>query len=148
MFSFEIQYLLVNFIFEERMFLCFTRDHSNCLGLVKIREKKNGEEKFDYHEKTVEINKVLITALKLVGFLGAMTTMTITLLINRIMKSKGSKLSYYGQVVLSQSRFHFLYFLQWVTISHFYNDKYVIITGLTTEVTDVISICLHHIYER
>ena len=93
------------------MYLCFTRDHSNCLGLVKIREKNNGEEKFDYHEKTVEINKVLIIALKLVGFLGAMTTMTITLLINLIMKTKESKLSYYGQVVLSQSRFLLVYFL-------------------------------------
>ena len=50
-----------------------------------IREnqrEKNGEDKFDYREKTVEMNKVLISALKHLGFLGAMTTMTITLLMN------------------------------------------------------------------
>ena len=40
LFSFEIQYHLVNFIFEERIFLSFTRDCNNCWWLVKIREKK------------------------------------------------------------------------------------------------------------
>ena len=49
------------------------------------QRKKNGEDKFDYREKTVEINKVLISALKPLGFLGAKTTMTITLLMNLIM---------------------------------------------------------------
>ena len=107
LFSFQIQRLLVNFIFEERMFLSFTRDRNNCRWSVKIREK-NGEEKFDYCEKTVEMNQVLISALKPLGFLGAMTTMTITLLMNLTMKSKESKLLYYGQAVFSQSRFYFL----------------------------------------
>ena len=119
LFSFEIQCLLVNFIFEESMFLSFTRDRNNCRWLVKIREKKNGEDKFDYREKTVEMNKVLISALKPLGFLGAMATMTISLLMNLIMKGKESKLLYYGQAVFSQRPFHFLYFLQCVTISHF-----------------------------
>ena len=119
LFSFEIQCLLVNFIFEESMFLSFTRDRNNCRWLVKIREKKNGEDKFDYREKTVEMNKVLISALKPLGFLGAMATMTISLLMNLIMKGKESKLLYYGQGVFSQRPFHFLYFLQCVTISHF-----------------------------
>ena len=63
-FSFKIQYLLANFIFEKRIFLYFTRDRNNCWWSVKIREKKNGEDKFDYREKTVEMNKVLISALK------------------------------------------------------------------------------------
>ena len=89
------------------MFLSFTRDRNNCRWSVKIREK-NGEEKFDYCEKTVEMNQVLISALKPLGFLGAMTTMTITLLMNLTMKSKESKLLYYGQAVFSQSRFYFL----------------------------------------
>ena len=40
LFSFEIQYLLVNFIFEEKLFSFFTRDCNNCWWLVKIREKK------------------------------------------------------------------------------------------------------------
>ena len=128
------------------MFLSFTRDRNNCWWLVKIREKKNGEDKFDYREKTVEMNKVLISALK--GFLSALTTMTITLLMNVKMKSKESKLLYYGQAVFSQSRFHFLYFLQCVAISHLYNNKFVIISGLTREVTNVIGICSRHIYER
>ena len=119
LFSFEIQCLLVNFIFEESMFLSFTRDRNDCRWLVKIREKKNGEDKFDYREKTVEMNKVLISALKPLGFLGAMATMTISLLMNLIMKGKESKLLYYGQAVFSQRPFHFLYFLQCVTISHF-----------------------------
>ena len=119
LFSFEIQCLLVNFIFEESMFLSFTRDRNDCRWLVKIREKKNGEDKFDYREKTVEMNKVLISALKSLGFLGAMATMTISLLMNLIMKGKESKLLYYGQAVFSQRPFHFLYFLQCVTISHF-----------------------------
>ena len=119
LFSFEIQCLLVNFIFEESMFLSFTRDRNNCRWLVKIREKKNDEDKFDYREKTVEMNKVLISALKPLGFLGAMATMTISLLMNLIMKGKESKLLYYGQAVFSQRPFHFLYFLQCVTISHF-----------------------------
>ena len=84
------------------MFLSFTRDHNNCWWLVKIREKKT-EDKFDYPEKVVEMNKVLISAalLKPLGFLGAMTTMTITLLMNLIVKSKESKLLYYGQTVFS-----------------------------------------------
>ena len=49
------------------------------------------------------MNKVLISAalLKPLGFLGAMTTMTITLLMNLIVKSKESKLLYYGQTVFS-----------------------------------------------
>ena len=94
------------------------------------------------------MNQVLISALKLLGFLGAMTTMTITLLMNLTMKSKESKLLYYGQAVFSQSRFYFLQFLLCVAISHFYNNKYVIILGLTREVTDVIGICSRHIYER
>ena len=119
LFSFEIQCLLVNFIFEESMFLSFTRDRNNCRWLVKIREKKNDEDKFDYREKTVEMNKVLISALKPLGFLGAMAAMTISLLMNLIMKGKESKLLYYRQAVFSQRPFHFLYFLQCVTISHF-----------------------------
>ena len=94
------------------------------------------------------MNKVLISALKPLGFLGALTTMTITLLMNVKMKSKESKLLYYGQAVFSQSRFHFLYFLQCVAISHIYNNKFVIIPGLTREVTNVIGICSRHIYER
>ena len=77
-----------------------------------------------------------------------MITMTITLLMNLKMISKESKLLYYRQAVFSQSRFHFLYFLQCVTTSHFYNNKYVIIPGLTREVADVIGICSRHIYER
>ena len=148
LFSFEIQYLLVNLIFEERMFLSFTRDRNNCRWSVKTREIKKGEDKFDYREKTVERNKVLISALKPLGFLGAVTTMTTTLLMNLIMMSKESKLLYYGQAVFSQSRFHSLHFLQCVAISHFNSDKYVIIPGLTREVADVIGICLRHIYER
>ena len=87
------------------------------------RKNKNGEDKFDYREKPVEMNKVLISVLKPLGFLGAVTTMTTILLMNLIMMSKESKLLYYGQAVFSQSRFHFLYFLQCVAISHFYNDK-------------------------
>ena len=83
LFSFEIQYLLVYLIFEERMFLSFTRDRNNCRWSVKIREKKSSEDKFDYRERTVEMNKVLISALKPLGFLGAVTTMTTTLLRNR-----------------------------------------------------------------
>ena len=114
----------------------------------KNQRKKNDEDKFDYRGKTVEMNKVLISALKTSSFLGAKTTMTITLLMNLIMKSKESKLSYYGQAVFSQSLFHFLYYLQCVAISHFYNNKLVIIPGLTREVTDVIGICSRHIYER
>ena len=148
LFSFEIQYLLVYLIFEERMFLSFTRDRNNCRWSVKIREKKSSEDKFDYRERTVEMNKVLISALKPLGFLGAVTTMTTTLLMNLIMMSKESKLLYYGQAVFSQSRFHFLYFLQCVAISHFYNDKYVIIPGLKREVADIIGICSRHMYER
>ena len=85
------------------------------------------------------MNKVLISALKPLRFLGPMTTMTITLLMNLIIKSKESKLLYYGQAVFSQSRFHFLYFLQCVAISHFNNNKYGIVPGLTREVTDVIA---------
>ena len=112
------------------------------------QRKKKGEDKFDYREKTVEMNKVLISALKPLRFLGPMTTMTITLLMNLIIKSKESKLLYYGQAVFSQSRFHFLYFLQCVTISHFNDNKYGIVPGLTREVTDVIGICSCHIYER
>ena len=43
--------------------------------MVKNQRQQNGEDKFDYREKkTVEMNKVLISALKLLGFLGAMTT--------------------------------------------------------------------------
>ena len=114
----------------------------------KNQRKKNDENTFDYHEKTVEMSKVLISALNTSLFLGAMTTMTITLFMNLIMKSKESKLLYYGQAVFSQSRFHFLYFIQCVAISHFYNNKFVIIPGLAREVTDVIGICSRHIYER
>ena len=56
------------------MFLSFTRDHNNCWRSVKIREN-NGEDKFGYREKkTVEMNQVLISALKPLRFLGAMTT--------------------------------------------------------------------------
>ena len=69
--------------------------------------------------------------------------MIITLLMNLIMKSKESKLLYYRQEPIS-----FLFFLQCVAILHFYNNKYVIIPGLTREVTNVIDICLCHIYER
>ena len=94
------------------------------------------------------MNKVLISALKPLCFLGAMTTMTTTLLMNLKMMSKESKLLYYGQAVFSQSQFHFLYFLQWVAMSHFYNNKYVIIPGLTREIADVIGICSRRIYER
>ena len=94
------------------------------------------------------MNRVLISALKPLGFLGAVTTMTTTLLMNLIMMSKESKLLYYGQAVFSQSRFHFRYFLQCIAIPHFDNDKYVIIPGLTREVADVIGICSRHIYER
>ena len=67
LFSFEIQYILVNFIFEERMFYLLP-------GIAKLsvigknQRKKNGEEKFDYCEKTVEINKLLISVLKPLGF--------------------------------------------------------------------------------
>ena len=89
------------------------------LVIGENQRKKNGEDKFDYREKTVEMNKVLISALKPLGFLGAMATMTISLLMNLIMKGKESKLLYYGQAVFSQRPFHFLYFLQCVTISHF-----------------------------
>ena len=96
----------------------------------------------------VEMNKVLISALKPLCFLGVMTTMTITLLMNLIMDSKESKLLSYGQAVFSQSLFHFLYYLQCVAMSQFYNNKFVIIPGLTREVTDVIGICSRHIYER
>ena len=106
------------------------------------------QDKFDCREKMVDMNKLLISALKHLGFLGAMTTMTITLLMNLIMKNKEFKLLYYRQAVFSQSQFHFLYFLQHVAPSHFYNNKYVIIPGYTRDVTDVIGICLHHIYER
>ena len=94
------------------------------------------------------MKKVLISALKPLGFLGAVTTMTTTLLMNLVMISKESTLLYYGQAVFSQNRFHFRYFLQCVAISHFYNDKYVIIPTLTREVADVIGTCLRHIYER
>ena len=94
------------------------------------------------------MNRVLISAQKPLSFLGAVTTMTTTLLMNLIMMSKESKLFYYGQAVFSQSRFHFRYFLQCIAISHFDNDKYVIIPGLTREVADVIGICSRHIYER
>ena len=110
--------------------------------------KKNGEEKFDYHEKTVEMNEVLISALKPLGFLGAITIITTTLLMNLIMKSKESKLLYYRQAVFSKSRFHFLYFLQCVDLSHFYNNQCVTIPGLTREVVDVIDISSCYIYER
>ena len=72
LFFFEILYLLVNFIFEERMCLSLTQDRSNCRWLVKTREK-NSEGKFDYCEKMVEMNQVLISALKSLGFLGAMS---------------------------------------------------------------------------
>ena len=116
--------------------------------MVKIREKKT-EDKFDYPEKVVEMNKVLISAalLKPLGFLGAMTTMTITLLMNLIVKSKESKLLYYGQF------FHRVDFIPVFStvrhcILHFYNNKYVITPGLTREVTGVIGICSCHIYER
>ena len=47
------------------------------------------------------------------------------------MKSKELKVLYYRQVVLSWSRFHFLHFPQCVAISHFYNNEYIIISGLT-----------------
>ena len=40
----------------------------------KNQRKQNGEDKFDFREKTVKMNKVLISALKPLGFLGAMTT--------------------------------------------------------------------------
>ena len=52
MFFFEIQYLFVNFIFEERKFLPFmTSDrHNNCPWLLKNREK-NSEDKFDSHKE-------------------------------------------------------------------------------------------------
>ena len=65
----------------------------------KKKTKKIGEDKFDYREKTVEMSKVLIASDWF--FLGAMTIMIITLLMNLIMKSKESKLLYYGQAVLS-----------------------------------------------
>ena len=48
------------------------------------------------------MNKVLISALKPLCFLGAMTTMTTTLLMNLKMMIKESKLLYYGQAVFSQ----------------------------------------------
>ena len=49
------------------------------------------------------MNKVLISALKPLGFLGAVTTMTTTLLMNLIMMSKESKLLYYGQAVFHRA---------------------------------------------
>ena len=116
--------------------------------MIDKNQGKNGEDKFNYRKKTVEMNKVLISALKPLCFLGAMTTMTTTLLMNLKMMSKESKLLYYGQAVFSQSEFHFLYFLQCIPMSHFYNNKYIIIPGLTREVADVIGICSRHIYER
>ena len=60
LFFFKIQYLFVNFIFEDYMFLPFTRERNNCRWSVKTR-KKNGEGKFGYRE-TVEMNKMLISA--------------------------------------------------------------------------------------
>ena len=71
--SFAIQYLLVNLIFEERMFLSFTIDCNNCWWLVKIWGKKAGEDKSKCPEKMVEMSKVLISAQKPLGFLGART---------------------------------------------------------------------------
>ena len=50
---------------------------------------------------------------------------------NLMMKSKESKVLYYGQAVFSMSAFHILQFLPCVAISHFHNNEYIIISGLT-----------------
>ena len=60
-----------------------------------------------------------------------------TFLMNLVMKSKESKVLYYGQAVFSLSQFHFLHFLKCIAILHFHNNEYVTISGLTRFVTDV-----------
>ena len=54
-------------------FLSFTIDCNNCWWLVKIRGKKAGEDKSKCPEEMVEMSKVLISAQKPLGFVGAMT---------------------------------------------------------------------------
>ena len=36
--------------------------------MISEKQRKNGEDKFDYHEKTVEMNKVLIRSPETSGF--------------------------------------------------------------------------------
>ena len=63
-----------------------------------------------------------------------------TFLMNLIMESQELKLLYYKQAISSLSWFHFLHILQWVPISHFHNNEYII-SGLTRGVTNVSGIC-------
>ena len=48
-FLWNVVFLFANFIFEQRTFLLFTRDHNNYWWLVKP-EKKTSEDKFHYHK--------------------------------------------------------------------------------------------------
>ena len=80
LFSFEIQYILVNF--EERMFYLLP-GIKNCQWWVKIREKKRWG-KIWLLWKNGGNKQIAHKCPETCRFLGAMTTMTITLLMNLI----------------------------------------------------------------
>ena len=73
-FLFEIQYLYLNSIFEERTFLPFiTRDdNNNCQRWSKT--EKTSDDKFYFHKKNRNKVLIMVCPLKSQGFSGAMAT--------------------------------------------------------------------------